>query len=77
MADSSFWLPESARELVCLNSLELENLDIQVFISNNIVNWLNGRLDTGLLIDVLLEYNINPSILDEFEKYIKYVGKPC
>lgn len=77
MADSLLWLPESAKEFVCLDSSEIEDLDIQVFINTNLVNWLNGKLDTGTLVDMLLQYDIDPSILDEFEKYIKYIGKSC
>ena len=77
MADSLLWLPESAKELVCLDSFDIEDIDIQVFINQNLVNWLNGKLDTGTLIDMLLQYGINPSILDDYEKYVKYLGKLC
>ncbi len=77
MADSLLWLPESAKELVCLDSLEIEDLDLQVFINTNLVNWLNGKLDTGTLIDMLMQYDIDPSILDDYEKYVRYLGKLC
>ena len=77
MADSLLWLPESAKELVCLDSFDIENLDIQVFINTNLVNWLNGKLDTGTLVDMLMQYGINPSILDDYEKYVRYLGTLC
>jgi hypothetical protein len=77
MADSLLWLPESAKELVCLDSFDIEDLDTQVFINTNLVNWLNGKLDTGTLVDMLMQYDINPSILDDYEKYVKYLGGLC
>jgi len=77
MADSLLWLPESAKELVCLDSFDIEDLDVQVFINTNLVNWLNGKLDTGTLVDMLMQYGINPSILDDYEKYVRYLGKLC
>ena len=77
MADSLLWLPESAKELVCLDSFDIEDIDIQVFINQNLVNWLNGKLDTGTLVDMLMQYDIDPSILDEYEKYVKYIGNLC
>lgn len=77
MTDSRLWLPESAKEILCLDSSEIEDLDTLVFVNQNLVNWLNGRLDTGTLVDMLMQCEVDPCILDGFEKYINYLGRQC
>lgn len=77
MRNSLIWLPQSAKELICLDSEQVHDIDTQIFINQALVNWLNGRLDTGTLTDILLQNDINPYIIDEFETHINNIGKLC
>lgn len=77
------WIPGSAKELLAVDLLEPgtasdDDWQDQVFINSAIVDWLNGKLDTGTLTDILLQYGIDPaSHLDAAEDYfysIAHVG---
>lgn len=67
------WLPDSAKELLCVESDEVDSIETMVLVNSSVVNWLNGKLDTGTFTDILLQYDINPSRIDECEALIQGV----
>lgn len=70
MSASTIWLPNTAKEALCLDSSEVENIDDLLLCNQSIVDWLNGKLDTGTLTDTLMQFDVNPEILDDFETYV-------
>lgn len=66
------WLPETAKELICIDSedLDSDDIELQAFINQATVDWLNGKLDTGTLTDIYLQYGIDPSRIDDAERLV-------
>lgn len=78
MTGSKLWLPGTAKELLCLETDDCEpdnQLEIATVVNPAIVGWLNGTLDTGTLTDTLLEYDVDPSILDVCEDFIAFLHR--
>ena len=73
MKDSLLWLPESAKEALCVDNSEVEDIDTMVFINQSITNWLNSELDTGTLTDILMQYDVNPEKIDDLEKLLEFL----
>lgn len=73
MSAPTIWLPSTAKEALCLDSDSIEDIDIQLFINQSIVDWLNGKLDTGTLTDILMQYDIDPNMLDNFENRLYHL----
>lgn len=77
------WIPDTAKELLAVDLAEAETAtdddwQTQIFINTAIVDWLNGRLDTGTLTDILLQYGIDPANhLDAAEDYIFKLHATC
>ena len=70
MSASIIWLPETAKDALCLDTSEVENIDDLLLCNQSIVDWLNGKLDTGTLTDILMQFEVDPKILDDFENYV-------
>lgn len=75
MNSSRLWLPDSAKELLAVDlneadSASEEEFQVMLFINQSITDWLNGRLDTGTLTDILLQYDVKPETIDNCEDYI-------
>lgn len=66
------WLPETAKELICVDSDDLgfDDIDIEILINQAVVDWLNGKLDTGTLADIFLQYDIDPQRIDYLESRV-------
>lgn len=75
MTGSRLWLPVTAKELLCLDTEDDNQLEIATVVNPAIVGWLNGDLDTGTLTDTLLEYDVDPSILDDCEDFIAFLHR--
>lgn len=73
MKNSLLWLPESAKEALCVDNSEVENIDTMVFVNQSIVDWLNSELDTGTLTDILMQYDVNPEKIDDLEKLLEFL----
>ena len=73
MKDSLLWLPESAKEALCVDNSEVEDIDTMVFINQSITNWLNSELDTGTLTDILMQYDVNPERINDLEKLLEFL----
>lgn len=73
MKDSLLWLPESAKEALCVDNSEVEDIDTMLFINQSITNWLNSKLDTGTLTDILMQYDVNPERIDDLEKLLEFL----
>lgn len=75
------WIPDTAKELLAVDLLEPatandDDWNLQLFINQSIVDWLNGQLDTGTFTDILLQYDIDPSDhLDEAQLYFEQLLK--
>lgn len=73
MSTSTIWLPSTAKEALCLDTGSIEDIELQVFINQSIVDWLNGKLDTGTLTDVFMQHDIDPKMLDNFENMLYHL----
>lgn len=73
MEKSILWLPDSAKEALCVDSEEVESIDTMLFINQSITNWLNSELDTGTLTDILMQYDVNPERIDDLESLLKFL----
>lgn len=71
MKDNLLWLPDSAKELLCVDSDEVEDIDTMLFINQSTTDWLNGELDTGTFTDILLEYDVNPNRINDAENLLE------
>jgi hypothetical protein len=69
------WMPSntSVKDILCLEDNEAADLILTLFINQSLVDWLNGKLDTGTLTDILLEYDVDPAILDDCEVYVQFL----
>lgn len=76
---NKLWLPESAKELMCIDADEAEEasdpFEAMIMINQANVDWLNGKLDTGTLTDIYLHYGISPERIDQTETFVKQVLK--
>ena len=73
MQSSILWLPDSAKEALCVDNGEVENIDNMVFINQSITDWLNSKLDTGTLTDILMQYDVSPERIDNLESLLKFL----
>lgn len=73
MPATTIWLPNTAKEALCLGTDAVEDIELQVFINQSIVSWLNGQLDTGTLTDIFMQYDIDPTMLDNFENRLYHL----
>lgn len=76
MKSNLLWTPDSAKELLAVElqdagSATDAEFDQMLFINQSIVDWLNGKLDTGTLTDTLLQYDVEPEILDRAESHLQ------
>ena len=69
MSSNLIWLPETAKEALCIDT-SVADIETTLIVNQSLVNWLNGKLDTGTLTDVLLQFQIDPQFLDNFESCI-------
>jgi hypothetical protein len=69
------WMPSntSVKDILCLEDNEAADLIPTLSINQSLVDWLNGKLDTGTLTDILLEYDVDPAILDDCESYVQFL----
>ena len=73
MQSSILWPPDSAKEALCVDNGEVENIDNMVFINQSITDWLNSKLDTGTLTDILMQYDVSPERIDNLESLLKFL----
>ena len=76
MLDNLLWTPSSVKELICLDSdefedYEIDDAEIEAFVNRALVDWLNGKLDTGTLTDILMQYGIDPQLIDLCEGHVE------
>lgn len=70
---SILWLPDSAKEALCVDNSEVESIDTMVFVNQSITNWLNSELDTGTLTDILMQYDVSPERIDDLESLLEFL----
>lgn len=75
MSSSKLWIPNSAKELLAVDLNDASNatedeFQRMLFINQSITDWLNSRLDTGTLTDILSQYDVEPETLDDCEDYV-------
>lgn len=71
MKDSILWLPESAKEALAVSTEQVEDTETMVFVNQSLVNWLNAELDTGTLTDILMQYDLEPEMIDDLEDLLR------
>lgn len=76
---SNLWLPESLKELLCIDADEAQKasdpFEAMMVINQATIDWLNGNLDTGTFTDIYLQYGISPTRIDEAEAFVQEVLK--
>lgn len=81
--NSGLWLPESLKELLCIDADEAKDasdpFEAMMVLNQATVDWINGKLDTGTYTDIYLQYGISPTRIDETEAFVQQALKqlPC